>query len=68
MECEVLESELEPLTKRFVRFSVDANKFVNVPFVEKKFVVVAEVPVAFWKVKFWRVVEPNAKKLFPENA
>ena len=31
--------------------------------VEKKFVVVAEVPVALTKVKDWRVVEPVAKKL-----
>lgn len=33
---------------------------MNDRFVAKKFVVVAEVPVAFAKVKFWRVVEPSA--------
>ena len=31
--------------------------------VVKKLVVVAEVPVAFRKVKFWRVEEPVARKL-----
>ena len=30
--------------------------------VEKKLVVVAEVPVALTKVKFWRVVEPETKR------
>ena len=29
----------------------------------KRFVVVALVPVAFWKVKFWSVVEPLSKRL-----
>jgi len=37
-----------------------AKRLVNVPEVENKFVVVAEVPVALVKVKFWRVVEPRA--------
>ena len=33
---------------------------VNPKFVAKKFVVVADVPVAFAKVKFWRVLDPRA--------
>ena len=31
--------------------------------VEKRLVVVAEVPVALTKVKFWRVVEPTMRRL-----
>ena len=31
--------------------------------VEKKLVVVAEVPVAFTNEKFWRVVEPLSRRL-----
>lgn len=38
------------------------NRFVEEAVVEKKFVVVAEVPVAFTKVKFWRVEDPSAKR------
>jgi hypothetical protein len=34
--------------------------------VAKKFVVVAEVPVAFTKVKFWSVEEPIAKRLITD--
>ena len=37
---------------------VEAKRLVDDAVVEKKFVVVAEVPVAFTNVKFWRVVEP----------
>ena len=36
---------------------------VKTALVEKKLVVVAEVPVAFWKVKFCRVVEPVTKRV-----
>jgi len=39
-------------------FSEVERRFVDDAVVAKKFVVVAEVPVAFTKVKFWRVVEP----------
>ena len=35
--------------------------------VEKKFVVVAAVPVAFTKVKFWRVEEPVTKRFENET-
>lgn len=37
------------------------KRFVEDAVVAKKFVVVAEVPVAFMKVKFWRVDEPVAR-------
>lgn len=40
-----------------------AKRLVDEAVVEKKFVVVAEVPVAFTKVKFWRVVEPVINRL-----
>ena len=36
---------------------------VELAVVEKKLVVVALLPVALMKVKFWRVDEPVAKKL-----
>ena len=36
--------------------------FVVLAFVAKKLVVVAEVPVALTKVKFWRVEDPVAKR------
>jgi hypothetical protein len=39
-----------------------AKRFVELAVVAKKFVVVAEVPVAFRKVKFWSVVEPVSKR------
>ena len=40
-----------------------AKRLVELAVVEKKLVVVALVPVAFTKVKFWRVVEAVAKIL-----
>ena len=42
-----------PPTARF-----EAKRFVELAVVAKKFVVVALVPVAFTKVKFWKVVDP----------
>jgi hypothetical protein len=39
-----------------------ANRFVDDEVPEKKLVVVALVPVALTKVKFWRVEEPVARK------
>jgi hypothetical protein len=64
----------EPLTKRFWNVPVPLEvKFPPVPVVKKrlvleaveakKFVVVALVPVALIKVKFWRVVEPLTRRL-----
>jgi len=55
-----------PLTVRFetvraLTFAVEAKRLVEDAVVAKKFVVVAAVPVAFWKVKFWRVEEPVAR-------
>jgi len=44
---------MEPVPK----FIDAAKRFVLDAVVLKKLVVVAEVPVAFVKVKFWRVVE-----------
>ncbi len=38
------------------------KRFVVDAVVEKKFVVVALVPVAFTKVKFWRVDEPVTRR------
>src|SRR3989344_6483448 len=37
----------------------EEKRLVEEAVVEKKLVVVAEVPVALLKVKFWRVVEPE---------
>ena len=39
--------------------------FVNVPVVEKKFVVEAAVPVAFTKVTFCKVEEPESASVVP---
>ena len=41
----------------------EEKRLVELAVVEKKLVVVAEVPVAFKKVKFWRVVEPVRSRL-----
>ena len=46
--------------------AVVKKRLVVLELVAKKFVVVAEVPVAVVKVKDWRVVEP-VNTLFPEN-
>ena len=43
-----------------------AKRFVEEAVVAKKLVVVAEVPVAFTKVKFWRVVDPERRRLESE--
>ncbi len=43
-----------------------AKRLVVEALVEKKLVVVAEVPVALVKVKAWRVVEPMAVRLVVE--
>ena len=40
----------------------DEKRFVEEAVVEKKFVVVAWVPVAFLKVKFWRVDDALARR------
>ena len=40
----------------------DESRFVELAVAEKKLVVVALVPVAFEKVKFWRVVEPTTSR------
>jgi hypothetical protein len=45
---------------------VVAKRLVEEAVVAKKLVVVAEVPVAFEKVKLWRVVEPIAVRLVVE--
>jgi hypothetical protein len=42
--------------------SDDENKFVDEAVVVNRLVVVAELPVAFTKVKFWRVVEPVRRR------
>ncbi len=46
-----------PAPYRFVVDAVVENKLV-----ENRFVVVAELPVAFTKVRFWRVVEPVRRR------
>jgi len=43
------------------------KRFVELAVVAKKLVVVAEVPVAFKKVKFCNVLEPVASKLEAVN-
>ena len=40
----------------------EEKRLVELAVVAKKLVVVALVPVAFLKVKFWRVVEPTTKR------
>ena len=46
-----------PVRVRFPPVPIVKNEFVEDAVVEKKLVVVAEVPVALVKVKFWRVVD-----------
>ena len=46
-----------PVGQEVSQVSPERQRVSNVPFVEKKLVVVAEVPVALRKVKFWRVEE-----------
>ena len=50
-------------TDAVLRVAVEAKRFVDEAVVAKKLVVVAEVPVAFTKVKFWRVLDPVARRL-----
>ena len=47
---------------RLPRVKFDAKRLVELAVFAKKLVVVADVPVAFVKVKFWRVEEPVARK------
>ena len=56
----LLESTTNPLPPT-VRS--EENRFVELAVVEKKLVVVADVPVALLKVKFWRVEEAFIKRL-----
>lgn len=56
---------LEKVPKPSVRepiFAEVENRFVEEAVVEKKLVVVAADPVAFTKVKFWRVEEPVRRR------
>ena len=57
----------EALSKRLEKVAepddkTAAERLLEEAVVEKKLVVVAEVPVAFLKVKFWRVEEPETNK------
>ena len=52
-----------PLIVRLPRLPVVANRLVEEAVVAKLFVVVAAVPVAFTKVKFWSVEEPVTRRL-----
>ncbi len=55
---------MEPVTRRFPRVArPEALRVVPKRFVEKKLVVVAAVPVAFTKVRFWRVEEELTRRL-----
>ena len=58
----VLFVAMSDVTVRFDRLA-----FVPVKLVENRLVVVAEVPVAFRKVKFWRVDDPVARMLVAER-
>ena len=58
----VLFVAMSDVTVRFERLA-----FVPVKLVENKLVVVADVPVAFRKVKFWRVDDPVASMLVAER-
>ena len=51
--------------RRVPRLALAENRFVELAVVAKKLVVVAEVPVALVKVKFFRVDEPVARKFEP---
>jgi hypothetical protein len=46
-----------PAVGQEVLQSLEIQRVVKAPVEEKKLVVVALVPVAFWKKKFWSVVE-----------
>ena len=46
-----------PAGQEVSQVSPERQRVSNVPFVEKRLVVVADVPVALRKVKFWRVEE-----------
>ena len=48
-------------------FKSDEKRFVDEAIVENRFVVVADVPVAFTKVKFWRVEEAFASNCWNEE-
>ena len=45
----------------------DEKRFVELAVVEKIFVVVADVPVAFTNVKFWRVEEAEPVRFANDN-
>ena len=65
---EELPRVVRPVTLRVPPiFAVLAKRLVEEAVVAKKLVVVAEVPVAFEKVKFWRVVEPVTKSAPPSS-
>ncbi len=50
------------LSTQAVRQSPPIQRLVKLPRVAKRLVVVAAVPVAFTKVKFWRVDEPVSNR------
>lgn len=52
-----------PETEAVPKLAAVAKRLVDEAVVEKKLVVVAEVPVALEKVKFWSVVEPVTRKV-----
>ena len=56
-----------PVTAKLVVVAAVATKLVPRRFVAKKLVVVADVPVAFTKVKFWSVDDPVAKRFANES-
>jgi len=56
----IFEDVNSPESVVFPPLAVVKNRLVDEAVVENRFVVVADVPVALVKVKFWRVVEPRA--------
>jgi len=59
----VVEHPVQEVTVSEPMVAALAKRFVEEALVAKKFVVVAEVPVPFTKVKFWRVEEPVRRRL-----
>ena len=59
---------LEPVTDPVALIAPEVVRVVRLPvvpkrLVEKRLVVVAAVPVPFMKVRFWRVEDPDTRRL-----
>ena len=54
---------IQEVTVKAPIFPFCAKRFVELAVAEKKLVVVAEVPVALAKIRFWRLVEPVTRRV-----